>query len=150
MLSDALDEIMEAIREKIEAAVGDPQSRLSHVNSVVRGDRRRTQPELPSVWIFAEVARAEHSPTTLAEIWTLPIVLVAVVKNDEPEQGYIEATRLAADVRSVVIEDRTLGKRSIVQDTRSSRFEPSGPWHREGSQFGAVAVVEVTFKILEG
>ena len=83
------------------------------------------------------------------ETWVLPLVIVAVVKDDEPEDGYKNATALAAKARSVILEDRRLNKLNFVQDLYSDRFEASAPWLREGQVFYSLAIVNVVFTILE-
>ena len=143
-LDEAFDGIMGAIIGKLEAAQTEG-GLLAAVETIVRGDRHRTPPDTPAIWVFAETATMRGRPTTIREPWELPIALVAIYKTDDPEQGYDEASRLAAAARSVILADRTLGLREYVQDTRSGRYEPSGPWHREGNLFASVAVVLVTF-----
>lgn len=147
-LDEAFEAIINSVIGVLSAATVD--GLLVGVNTVVRGDRARPRPDVPAVWVFAENANPEHSPTTLQERWVMPIALVAIVKSDDTEEGYRGASSLAARARSVVLKDRTLGLRRLVQDTRSGRFEPSGPWHREGNLYSSVALVEVTFRILEG
>lgn len=148
-LDEAFEAIIDSITNMLIAATGGG-GLLEEVRAVVRGDRARPRPDVPAVWIFAETANPEHNPTTIQESWSLPVVLAAIVKSEEPEEGYRTASSLAARARSVVLKDRTLGLRQVVQDTRSGRFEPGGPWHREGNLYSAVAVLQVTFRIREG
>ena len=148
-LDEAYDAIVDAIVAKLELAK-EPGGLLEGTESIVRGDRARPRPPTPALWVFAETATPEHSPTTIQERWQLPVVLAAIFKTDDPELGYKEASRMAARARSVILKDRTLGLRPVVQDTRTSRYEPSGPWHNEGQLYGAVAVLQVTFRIKEG
>lgn len=148
-LDQAFDGIMDAAITKLEAATVEG-ALLADVKAVVRGDRHRTPPDTPTIWAFAETAQMVGRPTTIREPWTLPLALVAIVKSDDPEEGYNKASRLAALARHVMLRDaddkpdRRLGL-DYVQDVKSGRFEPSGPWHREGHLFAAVAVVMVTF-----
>lgn len=148
-LDEAYDAIMGAITSRLESEKSGT-GLLSGVTTVIRGDRARPRPATPSVWVFAETLRPGHEQTTIQESWTLPVVLAAIVKDDSPEEGYRAASSLAARARSAVLADRTLGLRTLVQDTRSDRFEPGGPWHQEGNLYSAVAVVQVTFRIREG
>ncbi len=149
-LDQAFDSIMGAVKDALEA---DAESLISDVNEIVRGDRARGKPESPAIWIFGETANIDHTVTSLQERWSLPVVLVAIYQqtdNDTEEEAYMQASSLAARARSVIFKsDRTLGLRSLVQDTRSSRFEPSAPWHRDGKLFAAAAVIDVIFRILE-
>lgn len=148
-LNEAIEEIITAVVNKLQAATVEGQP-LEEVESVVRGDRARPRPPVPSLWVFAETAQPQHSPRTIAETWHLPIVITPVVKeSEEPEDGYKKATELAAKARSIVIKDRSLGLRAYVQDVRSGRFEPSAPWHRRETLYSAVAVILVIFTICE-
>jgi len=147
-LDKAFDSIMTKIEEKLSEATADGEL-LDEVESVIRGDRARSNPLTPAIWIFAEQANPSHEPTTIREVWSLPVALTAIVQSDDPVEGYSKASELAAKARSAVLNSRTLDLRDFVQDVRSGRFEPSGPWHTQGRLYGAVAVVEVTFIIKE-
>lgn len=148
-LDEAFEAIIDSITNMLIVASGGG-GLLEGVRAVVRGDRARPRPDVPAIWVFAEMVNPEHNPTTIQESWSLPVVLAAIVKSEDPEEGYRMASSLAARARSVVLKDRTLGLRQVVQDTRSGRFEPGGPWHREGNLYSAVAVLQVTFRIREG
>lgn len=153
-LDEAIDSIMAAAKQRLERAIA-PAGLLEGIEEVVRGDRARPKPLTPCIWMFAEMAQCSDRTFGLQETWELPVVLAPVVKNDEPEEGYKQASAFAAKARSAIFTDelgqpdRTLGLRSLVQDVKSGRFEPSGPAHRDGSLFGAAAVVMVRFRILE-
>ncbi|MDI6840436.1 MAG: hypothetical protein QMD71_06295 [bacterium] len=147
-LDQAINQILDAIVQTIEAEITEG-GLLEGVKTVVRGDKTRPKPETPSVFIFTDMAQMQQSPRTLAEQWRLPVIFATTVKNDDPEEGYRQVTELAAKVRSAVLRNRTLGLRNFVQDTKSLRFEAGGPNHQQGSLFGAAAVVEVLFTILE-
>jgi len=147
-LDEAVEAILMSIKGSLVAATVDG-GLLQDVNSVVRGDRARSRPEAPTIWVFADIAQMTGTPTTLRETWKFPVILTAIYKEPEdPEVGYSQASKLAALARSVVLQDRTLGLQ-FVQDTKSTRFEVSSPWHKEGDLYASVAVVEVTFAILE-
>ena len=146
-LDQAYEAIMDAVANSLDAA---RSGLLDDVTAIIRGDRARPRPSTPSIWVFAETLTPSHAQTTIQESWTLPVVLAAIVKSDTPEAGYRKASSLAARARSVVLADRVLGLRQLVQDTKSARFEPGGPWHQEGNLYSAVAVVQVTFRINEG
>ncbi len=147
-LDQAINQIIDAIVNSIEEEVRDG-GLLEEVNTVIRGDKTRPKPETPSIFVFTDVARAEASPRTLAEQWRLPVILVVTVKDNDPEEGYRLATELSAKARSVVLRDRSLGLRRIVQDTKSLRFEASSPHNQQGALHGAAATIEVLFTILE-
>ncbi len=143
-LNEAFEQVMEAVQATLEAKKDELE-----IATVIRGDRARPRPQTPAVWIFAENAQIDHTSTSIQEKWKLPIVLAAIVKDDNTEAGYTKASNLAALSRSALLKDRTLGLRSFVQDVRSSRFEPSGPWHNDGNLYCSVAVVDVIFLVRE-
>lgn len=147
-LDEAIGQILDSIEEALTNATEEGEL-LEGVQSIVRGDRARPRPLTPAVWIFAETANPDYTRTSLHEIWTLPIVLTPIIQSEIPEEGYKEATKLAARARSVVLNDRLLGLPDVVRDCKSGRFEPSAPWHNEGKLYSAVAVVTVIFLIKE-
>lgn len=147
-LDEAVNMILDSIVSIIESET-DKGGLLKEIKTVVRGDKTRPKPQTPSVFIFTDIARASHETRTLAEQWRLPIIFVVTVKDDDPEKGYKKCTELTAKVRSAVLQDRSLGLRNFVQDTRSVSFEAGGPNNQKGSLFGAAATVEVLFTILE-
>jgi len=148
LLADAIEGVLDGIISLLSAQKT-PTGRLPGVSQIVRGDRARPNPIIPAIWVYPDAMTPSNANVTLQEQWVMPILLVSVIKNANPELGYKEATSLAATARSIILKDRTLGSRPYVQDTESGRFEPSGPWYRDGQLFSAVAVVEVTFRILE-
>lgn len=145
LLKDAINEILDAIVSKLTTAIA--ENKLDAV-SIVRGDRDRPNPKMPSVWVFVEECVPNHDRRTLYETWELIAILTPVLTSNIPEEGYVSATSIAAQARTAVIKGRTLD-RSYVQDVRSGRFEPSAPWHREGNKYSALAAVKVIFNILE-
>jgi len=147
-LNEALEGILNSITDMLEEANGKGHG-LGVEATIVRGDRARPQPDLPAVWFHGMPATPDHSQRTMAEKWTLPIAIVALVQNTEPEEGYSQATELAARARSVLIRDRTLRQREYVQDVKSGRFEMSGPDTQREDIFAASAIIEVVFVILE-
>ncbi len=146
-LDIAIEEILDSIEDSLKSAAKKNGS-LEEVKEIVRGDRHKTKPKVPAVWIFSETATCEHL-SSIVENWTLPVILSAIVKEDRPEAGYRKATRLAAKARSEILKERTLGLRKFVQDSQSARFEASAPWLREGSLFAANAVLNVIFRVKE-
>ena len=147
-LDEAYEKIIEGIMDALQAANVEG-GLLEEANSIVRGDRARPRPDTPAIWVFAETANPETTPRTIAETWVLPVSLTAIWKSDDPLTGQQQSTKLAALARSVVIKDRTLGGLAFVQDTKSGRFEPSGPHHNEGQLYGSAAQIRITFVICE-
>jgi len=148
-LDEALEGITKAFVEAIEKEIKE-DGLLPDVAEVIRGDKARVQPKTPNLWVFPEVdARQVHEPTTIREKWELPVNIVSVVKDDDPEEGYRRANELASKGRSAILKDRTLGLRDVVQDTKTLRFVFSGPGLSDGKNHSAGAVLQVTFLIKE-
>lgn len=150
-LNEALKGIVDGIEAAIEAE-RDQESEtatLKDIKTVIRGDKSRPTPKPPVVWIRPLTATADHSQRSYAEKWQLNVLLLAIVKNTDPEKGFDQATDLAAKARSAVLKDRTLGNRKYVQDVRSATFEMSGPDLRNEAVTAATATVQVHFVILE-
>ena len=147
-LHEALEEILDNIVSLLEDENGKAKE-LGLKVQIVRGDRSRPAPRPPTVWVRGMPAVPDHTQRTYAEKWTLPILLLGMIQNTDPEKGYKEATELAARARSIVLGDRTLNNRAFVQDVRSGRFEMSGPATQRDDLFAATAMVDVVFVILE-
>lgn len=152
LLEDAieaiLDAMVEAIRSATESESSPPAIDLSEVRTVVRGDRARPQPTNPSVWVFPGVATADHTTHGLAEAWTMPVTIAALVSSDDPEQGARDCVRLAARARTAVLRDRDLGL-AYVQDVVSTRLDPGARTNGNRNLHWADATVTVRFKIWE-
>lgn len=146
-LDEAIKEIIESIDNTLKSATGNGKP-LKDIKEVVKGERHKTKPSVPALWIFTETATIEHA-SALVEQWTLPVIISAIVKENDPGAGYEKAGEYAAKARSEVLSDRTLGLREFVQDVQSNRFEAGGPWLREGTLFAANAVISVMFRIKE-
>ncbi len=147
-LHEALEEILDSVVDLIEAENGKNKD-LGVKAQIVRGDRARPTPKPPAVWVRGMPATPDHTQRSYAEKWILPIILLAIVQNANPEAGSKDATELAARARSIVLGDRTLNNRAYVQDVRSGRFEMSGPATQRDDLFAATAMVDVIFVILE-
>lgn len=147
-LEDALEGIMDGIEAAIRAAIN-PGQPLAGIKTVIRGDRARPAPLPPTIWFRGMSASCDHAQRSHAEKWTFDVLLLAIVKNDDPAEGTREATALAARARTAVLKDRSLGQRRYVQDVRSINFEMSGPNLQNESLFAATATLQVHFIILE-
>lgn len=150
-LDEAVEAVLDAVETALQAAVT-PGGLLEGAAEVVRGDRARPRPDVPAVWIFAEMATISHTTSGLAELWTLPVVLAAlIVETEDPPDGYREATRWAGRALEVVLREgtnRNLGL-DFVEDVVSSRFEASSPRMRQKNIYWSDAVVDVRFRRLE-
>ncbi len=94
---------------------------LENVKTVVRSDRTRPTPKPPAIWIFP-LSSINNQTMSRMEDWTLPVQLIAVVKNNDPIIGYYESFKLASKARSVILKNRKLGL-EYVRDTVSHSFE---------------------------
>jgi len=148
LLEDAFDEILDSIVKTLEDKIHVGEY-LDTALAVYRGDRTIKAPKAPCLWVFPDVGTCSHPPATFMESWTLPIRIVSVVHSNDAEEGFKQANKLAAKARYCVLQDRSLGLRDFVQDTRSDRFEYSNPGYVMGNLYSAVAVIVVTFNILE-
>lgn len=146
-LHEAIEAVMDAAVTILESEIVTGGT-LEGVVQIVRGDRRRTTPEVPAIWVYNEPLTPSNI-VALQESWQMPISLVSVVKQDDSVEGFKEATRLAALARSAMLKNRPLGERQYVQDTKSGRFEPAGPWYSSGNLYSAIAQVIVTFRTFE-
>ncbi len=151
-LDESLEEVLDSVVRLLEAQKKTGGT-LTDVNKIIRGDRSNPTPDTPCIWVFSETAQVENI-TALQEKWTLPVALVAVVNKYDEDEGYREATRLAARARSAVIKERRLldvenNPLSMVQDVKGGRFEASAPWHREKTLYSAIAVINVIFRTME-
>lgn len=148
-LDEAIEGILDGVIDALEAARAEDGELEGMVNTVVRGDKSRPAPIPPTIWVRGMPMTCDHSQRSYAEKWTFDILILGIVKNNDPEQAYREANELTAKARSVVLKDRSLGKRKYVQDVRSLRFEPSGPETGNESLSAAAATIQVHFVILE-
>lgn len=151
-ITKRLDEVIIEILDGIESVVKSEIKEgglLEGIKQVSIGDRISEYPKLPMIWIMCDPATPTHTHRALAETWTLPVMLICFVENLEPEEGYKETNRLAALTRSVVLKDRTLGKRDYIQDIQSGIFNLAQRDPENKVIFGAAAVINVIFTILE-
>ncbi len=148
-LDEAIDAITDAINAQLQAEVR-TGGLLAGVTSITRGDKARGTPYPPCLWVWTDTATPENHSLTRAELWEIPVTIVSVVKDSDPEAGYAEATTLAAKARSAILLDRSLGNLPYIQDVRSGRFTPSSPFYRDDkSQCSAAAELLVKFIVME-
>ena len=155
-LPDCFEEILDAAHQRLKDAIepvnGDPGPLHDvRLESIVRGNRARPMPELPSLWVFGEAATQDHTTQGLGEQWVWPVVVAAIVKNEMPEDGYREATDLASRAMQELLgRDRRLGL-NFVNDVTASSFEPSSAQNSDEkrSLFWADGVVQVRFRRIE-
>lgn len=140
-LSEALEDIPGAIITALQGSES-----LTDVRAIVRGDRSRGRKELPVIWVIPEYATPTSSRLSMAEEWEMTVSLVAIVKNENPEEGNKAAIDLASRARGVFI---TKGSRNLslryVRDIRSGKFEFSSPYDGEGNVYASLAELKITF-----
>lgn len=147
-----LDEAIIEILEKVESGIRNEikvDGYLEGIKEVFVGDRIRDYPKLPLVWIICDPATPTHTHRALAETWTLPVMLICFVESLKPEEGYKEANKLAALTRTVVLKDKILKGLNYVQDTQSGMFNLAQRDPENAVIFGAAAVINIIFTILE-
>lgn len=145
-LDEAVSRILSWAAAAAEAAT-QPGGLLDAIDGVVRG-RRARNPLPQSLFIFADSARCDHTTSGLAEQWTLPLVVVAMVQDvEDPEAGEAEANRLAALARSVLLAAGRAGP--WVRDCVSVEFQPADDRYSSELRYGAAALLHVTFRLRE-
>lgn len=148
-LDEAIDAIIEAFNTLLTAEIK-TGGLLEGVTSITRGDKARTTPHPPCLWVWYDTATPDTYAVSRAEVWNIPVTVVSVVKDSDPEAGYSAATTLASKARSAVLKDRSLGRLAYVQDVKSGRFTPSSPFYRDDkSQCSAAAELLVKFTVME-
>jgi len=151
-----LAESVEAILDAMVTAISvqtDPGGTLEDLATVVRGDRARPMPKLPSLWVVPEPATNDQTTLGLAESWKMRVRLAALVKDDDPDAAGRTAVRLAADARAAVlgytvagVNGRRLGL-AYVNDVITATFDASSqrsPGNR--TLVWSEAVVEVRWR----
>lgn len=148
-LDVSVEVILDAIVEAVEAEVGG--GTLSEVKSVVRGDRARPMPPLPSVWIVPQVATQDEA-TYGEETWTLPVSVSALVKGDSPAEAGRSSQRFTALARTAALGAEAAMEAAGAEVTmiRSTTFDPTArSSERNRNLFWTEATVAVTFTVRE-
>ena len=152
LLEDAVEAIIDAMVDRIDAARQESESGqdnpLVDVKEVVRGNRTRPMPKLPAIWVVPQTATNASTSPGLAEVWSMPVTIAAMVKSDDPEQGGRDAARLASRARSVVLGGRRLGL-EYVNDVVSTSLNPVAVHGANVNIHATDAVVTVRFLIRE-
>jgi len=151
-LSDAIDDIMDKIEEKISGAMQDG-GLLDDVKALVVGTKTSQKPEAPAIWIMeGETVIHPDSKTTMWESWDMDVVIIGVTFNSvEGKVGYKDANGLTARVKNILLADRTLGfgHGTFFQDIKSKRFDGNNPYFQNGNYYSAVYTLTVTFTVRE-
>mgnify|MGYP001229620826 FL=1 len=149
-IDEAIDAVVDRAKEILVDAT--QANGLLAGATIIRGDRAKaSQSGSNTVWMVPDIATIDHTTQGLAELWNLDIILGAIVKNDNPEEGFLEATRLAAKAQqSLLGRDRRWGL-PFVEHVTATRFDPSSPRNSNAkrSLFWADSVITVRFRRLE-
>lgn len=123
-LADIAQEVRDAIEATITAARA-PGETLADVVHVVIGDRERIgKLETPAVWVIPNrhrPSREGHGGHTATHDFTFSFV--AMVRNDDPEQGKADAMDLVYRIYDTMLEDRSLGDQ-FVEDVIPIEVDP--------------------------
>lgn len=144
-LHEAYEAIVAACAATCDAARADGLL-LDGIRSVTVGDKARTRPQPPYLWV-AVGAAVQQEARAIHETWTVSVMLNVFVASESPEDGWMEAMTWAAKASSVVLTDRKLGL-DYVTDVRRRSLEPIGQL-RENRRFGAFARLDMTAHIVE-
>lgn len=150
-LAVSVEAITDAIVASVEALVAEPSSPIADVKSVVRGDRARPMPDLPSVWVVPGVAQMEQA-TYDDETWSLPVSIAALVQGDTPESAGRDSQRIAAHARRAALHAKAAAQAdgAAITDIVSTSFDPTARTsERNRTLFWSEAVVTVTFTVDE-
>lgn len=145
-VGEAYSEIIDKVIELLNAECVE-NGQLEGINRVIRGDKARGVIRPPVIWVYQE-SMSSTSMSFKKEEWILPLVLVVVHQNNDPEQGHIEATNLIDKVRSIIMKSNKLGGLPYIYDIKSGSFEPSHPMPaNEKGLFGAGTTLNIHFHI---
>lgn len=150
-LAESVEAITDAIVAAVQAMVAEGGSPIADVKSVVRGDRARPMPDLPSVWIVPDTAQMEQA-TYGEETWSLPVSVAALVQGDTPATAGRDSQRIAAHARRAALHAKEAAQTAgaEVTDIVSESFDPTARTsERNRLLFWSEAVVRVTFTVIE-
>jgi hypothetical protein len=152
MVPMRVDEAVEAIMDRAKTLlVTAADGGLIDGVKIVRGDRSRPNAGVPAIWMVPDVATVDHTTHGLAELWNFPIILGAIVKDTDPDAGYLAANNLAAKAQQVLLGRKRRWELPFVEHVVAVRFDPTSPRtsNTKLSLFWADAVVNVRFRRLE-
>lgn len=144
--SEAKKQIRAAVNTRLTDALNTGQ-RLDGLRGVYDGERVRVFPELPALFVIRENEIVTQQ--RIHQTFDYDLSLLAIVTNDDPDEGLDEAEKWAAEASAIVTASpRDLGL-PFVNDVKLIRSVPvSGP-HTEGRRVGSVDVVQITYTIVQ-
>lgn len=115
----------------------------SNINGVVMDDRvKQGEMTPPYIRIFEEPSLIDDETLANTEIWSLNIIIMAVIANYEDEA--LKAKELAIDASIALRADRTLGGRTL--DIMRTQWIPAYTREIPSAQFfGAAVAMQVQF-----
>jgi len=146
-LAASIEAILDGLVSAIQAQVNAPATPLGQqgILAVVRGDRARPMPALPSIWVVPQIAMFSQHEFD-AETWAMPVSLAALVKSDDPAAGGTSAQTIAALARTAALTARPSGAEII--DIRSQSYDPTArSSERNRTLFWTDAIILVTFSV---
>lgn len=148
-LDTSIEAIIDAVVEAIEAET--QGGLLSDVKSVVRGDRARPMPELPSVWVVPQAAQ-QQSTSYGEDTWRLPLSIAALVKGDDPAAAGRQSQRISALAQRAArnAEAQMEGSGANVTKIEPTTFDPTARSNAQNrTLFWTEATIDVTFEVDE-
>ena len=142
----AKKEIREAIFARLRGQLSGG-GRLTGLKGIYDGERIRLAPEFPCVFLIREDEQV--SQQRIHQSFEYELSLLAIVANDDPDEGLDEAEHWAAEASFIACESpRDLGLQ-FVNDAKLLRSVPvSGP-HTEGRRVGSIDVIQITYTIVQ-
>lgn len=143
--SEAKAQIRAAILALLQSELA-PGNRLTTVRGVYDGERVRSIPELPAIFLIRENENVTQQ--NIHQTIDYDLSLLAIVSSDDPSDGLDEAEALAAEASAIATASRDLGLRFVNDCKLISSTPVSGP-HTERRRVGAIDLIRVTYTILQ-
>jgi hypothetical protein len=144
-LAEAIEEILTAIIAALQAEIT-TEGLLNGVITLSRADQDNPQPPVPAVIVYIDDLSCNSTTMNIREEWTAKVPVCAVVRQDDPTLGPLQANSYAAKARAALLksENRNLGK-SWVRHIESKRFQPTPVKERNSQIYGSTAFLDVKF-----
>lgn len=151
-LADAIIDIRNAIENTLRSEINVDGGILSDVKTLVIGNKTSQKPMTPALWVFFNPAIPLVNTTMLkCETWEMDIIIIGVVYNPVQDEGYLEANKLTAHAKKVLLADRTLGfgYGTFFNDIKSKSFDGNNPYFNQGNYFTAAFTCTTVFAVRE-
>ena len=136
-------ELLEEIRVNIRSTL--KKARLA--DAINYGDHTTVDKLRPPViWVLPSDSPIDHSG--MGEMWTYRFTLAVVVKDTDPDRGFLKANEIAGKASAALVKTRTLDK--TVRDVRRVTYLPGPVRGMTAKQLHAAGyMMEVRFRYLE-